>query len=75
MPVAGPEAAREMVLTLPHASGRSAPAKMPCSNCMLDASELLKCGVKLRTVNEALEESLPRLKAALRAGRQKGFDV
>ncbi|HZV32944.1 MAG TPA: sugar nucleotide-binding protein [Verrucomicrobiae bacterium] len=33
-------------------------AKTPRSNCVLDVSKLLKAGVKIRPVNEALEHSL-----------------
>lgn len=33
-------------------------AKTPRSNCVLDVSKLLKAGVKIRPVNEALEDSL-----------------
>lgn len=33
-------------------------AKAPRSNCILDVSKLLKAGVELRTVEEALEDSL-----------------
>jgi dTDP-4-dehydrorhamnose reductase len=33
-------------------------AKAPRSNCILDVSKLLKAGVKIRTVDEALEASL-----------------
>jgi UDP-glucose 4,6-dehydratase len=33
-------------------------AKVPRSNCVLDGSKLLAAGVKIRPIQEALEESL-----------------
>jgi dTDP-4-dehydrorhamnose reductase len=70
---------REIVLAMPRvvqapsdAGGERAqasPAGIPRSNCILDVSKLLRCGVKLRTVNEAMEESIHRLRLALRTGR------
>ena len=33
-------------------------AKTPRSNCVMDATKLLKAGVKIRGVEEALEDSL-----------------
>jgi len=58
------------------ASGRSHafPAKTPRSNCILDVSKLLHSGIKIRTVNEAMEESLAGLRAALRVGKPNGFN-
>ena len=39
-------------------------AKTPRSNCVLDVSKLLGTGVKIRPVEEALEDSLRRWKAS-----------
>ena len=39
-------------------------AKTPRSNCVLDASKLLACGVKMRTVQEALLAALNEWKKA-----------
>ena len=36
-------------------------AKTPRSNCVLDVSKLLAAGVKIRPVEEALEDSLQKL--------------
>ena len=33
-------------------------SKTPRSNCVMDATKLLKAGVKIRGVEEALEDSL-----------------
>lgn len=38
-------------------------AKTPRSNCVMDVSKLLSAGVKMRDVNEALEDSLKNWKA------------
>lgn len=37
-------------------------AKTPRSNCVMDSSKLLKAGVKIRSVEEALEDSLENWK-------------
>ena len=37
-------------------------AKTPRSNCVLDVSKLLAAGVKIRPVEEALEDSLRKWK-------------
>ena len=41
-------------------------AKAPRSNCILDPSKLLKTGVKMRTVNEALEDALDKWQPTIR---------
>ena len=38
-------------------------AKTPRSNCVMDVSKLLSAGVKMRSVHEALEDSLKNWKA------------
>lgn len=51
-----------------HGAAKSPPEgqdKILRSNCILDPSKLLRCGVKLRPVQEALDESLQRLRATL----------
>jgi len=40
-------------------------AKTPRSNCVMDVSKLLAAGVKIRDVNEALEDSLKNWKPEL----------
>jgi dTDP-4-dehydrorhamnose reductase len=75
----GAVAAREIVLSLPRTARvpqpdggepvPASPAALPRANCILDVSKLLQCGVKLRTVEEAMEDSIHRLRAALRTGR------
>jgi dTDP-4-dehydrorhamnose reductase len=80
----GAVAAREIVQGLPraaqapHGTGsqrpHASPAKTPRSNCILDVSKLLQSGVKIRTVHEAMEESLVRLRAALRTGKPDGVN-
>jgi len=39
-------------------------AKTPRSNCILDVSKLLSLGVRMRPVEEALEDTLERWRAA-----------
>jgi len=80
----GAVAAREIVLAMPRAAkaprasggkpSHAPTAKIPRSNCILDVSKLLQSGVKLRTVNEAMDESLHRLRAVLRTGRPDRFN-
>ena len=41
-------------------------AKTPRSNCVLDVSKLLATGVKIRPVEEALEDSLQKLETGMR---------
>jgi dTDP-4-dehydrorhamnose reductase len=45
------------------------PLQVPRANCILDVSKLLQCGIKIRPVNDALEQSLAGLQAILRGGR------
>jgi UDP-glucose 4,6-dehydratase len=42
-------------------------AKAPRSNCILDVSKLLATGVRMRPVEEALQDSLRRWRAAMPA--------
>ena len=39
-------------------------ARAPRSNCLLDVSKLIRCGVKIRPVEDALKEALRRWRAA-----------
>jgi dTDP-4-dehydrorhamnose reductase len=48
---------------------RNGPAKSPQSNCILDSGKLLKAGVKLRSINEAFEDCLDRLRLAARGSK------
>jgi len=48
----------------------ASPLQIPRANCILDVSKLQRCGIKIRPVNQALEESLAGLQAALRGGRR-----
>ncbi len=41
----------------------------PQSHCILDAAKLLKAGVKMRSVSEAVKDSLERLRLALRPAK------
>jgi dTDP-4-dehydrorhamnose reductase len=79
----GAVAVREIVQGLPRAAqaqrgrggerSQASPGKTPRSNCILDVSKLLRSGVKIRTVNEAMEESLVGLRAALRTNQPDEF--
>jgi len=42
-------------------------ARAPRSNCILDASKLLALGIKMRPVEEALEDALHRWQSAVPA--------
>jgi len=80
----GAVVAREIIQDLPRAARaqRTTTAeRFPASslethrsNCILDVSKLLRSGVKIRTVNEALEESVVLLRAALRASKPNGLN-
>ena len=47
-------------------------AKTPRSNCVLDVSKLLATGVKIRGVEEALEDSLKNWKPEMRTDDHNG---
>jgi dTDP-4-dehydrorhamnose reductase len=78
----GAVAAREIIQAMPRPAqtpplpgGERPPASLnrtPRSNCILDVSKLLQTGVKIRTVNEAMEESLARLRTTLRTAKTNG---
>lgn len=52
-----------------------APASdLPESHCILDVSKLLKTGVKMRPVTEALKDSLERLRLASRASTSRSAE-
>ena len=54
------------------AGGPAGADRAPQSNCILDSGKLLRAGVKLRPVAEALAESLDRLRLASRAPKTPG---
>jgi UDP-glucose 4,6-dehydratase len=50
-------------------------AKTPRSNCILDASKLLSLGVRMRPVEEALEDALKRWQTAAPSAEFAGAGV
>jgi UDP-glucose 4,6-dehydratase len=50
-------------------------AKTPRSNCILDASKLLSLGVRMRPVEEALEDALKRWQMASPSAKFAGAGV
>ena len=52
---------------LPEDDPARAPSATPQSHCILDAAKLLKTGVKLRPVSEAVKDCLDRLRLASRS--------